>query len=215
LYVETLVVTDTSVFLDHQRHANTKDQDLVFLHMKIYFTHLMNIVNQRYINSFKNDPELRIYIKTKNFLFLTVEYYFFLPFIFFLNFKFSKTSTSSSWTDPKLVGDINYPTYNGRPVVVTTKTLDAFINYMNSLKLPFAYDHAVGLFKYEKLQLLFFLKIINLKYLSKDLWSDYGYSPSSRLGTVGYASICSICSPYRYSISEEIGGFFYANVNLN
>lgn len=62
-----------------------------------------------------------------------------------LNSSLFKTQRDSSWTDPSLVG---YTTkYNGREVLLTTATIDAFRNYMNSLSLPFTYDHAVGLFK--------------------------------------------------------------------
>ena len=45
LYVETLVVTDKTVFDDHVRLAQTNDTALVFLHMKAYFAHYMNGVN--------------------------------------------------------------------------------------------------------------------------------------------------------------------------
>ena len=40
LYVETLLVTDCSVYADHQIFANSTDQNVVFSHMKIYFGHL-------------------------------------------------------------------------------------------------------------------------------------------------------------------------------
>ena len=43
LYVELLVVTDSSIFNDHQRYANTTNKDLVFLHMRIYFAHYFYI----------------------------------------------------------------------------------------------------------------------------------------------------------------------------
>ena len=44
LYIETLLVTDYSIYLDHQRYANTTNQDLVLLHMRIYFSHVFNAV---------------------------------------------------------------------------------------------------------------------------------------------------------------------------
>jgi hypothetical protein len=72
LYVKLLVVTDPTVFYDHQRFAQTTNTDLVFLHMKIYFAHLINSVNQRFLQSFRNDPDLNLTIKLQNFLFLTV-----------------------------------------------------------------------------------------------------------------------------------------------
>ena len=72
LYVEKLIVTDPSVYADHQRFANTTNQDLVFLHMKIYFAHYIAIINQKFVKTFKNDPDLKIYVQLKNLLFLTV-----------------------------------------------------------------------------------------------------------------------------------------------
>ena len=50
--------------------------------------------------------------------------------------------TSVSFTDPTVVGDPNYPTYNGRQVILTTATLQNFTAYMNGLSLSFTYDHA-------------------------------------------------------------------------
>ena len=40
LYVETLVVADKSVYSDHERYSGYADQDIVFLHMKIYLMHV-------------------------------------------------------------------------------------------------------------------------------------------------------------------------------
>ena len=42
LFVEILLVTDSSVYNDHERFAGTKDKNTIFMHMKIYFSHLMN-----------------------------------------------------------------------------------------------------------------------------------------------------------------------------
>ncbi len=41
LYVEKLVVADYSVFQSHQIYANTTNTDLVLLHMRIYFSHVI------------------------------------------------------------------------------------------------------------------------------------------------------------------------------
>lgn len=62
LYVETLIVTDLSVYNDHQRITKSTDQNVVFQHMKLYFSHVINGVNklilkiydQLYKFSFKN-----------------------------------------------------------------------------------------------------------------------------------------------------------------
>ena len=40
LYVETLVVVDKSIYADHERYSGYSDQDIVFLHMKIYLTYV-------------------------------------------------------------------------------------------------------------------------------------------------------------------------------
>ena len=42
LDVDTLLVTDLTVYNDHRRFSGSNDQNVVFLHMKIYFLHLMN-----------------------------------------------------------------------------------------------------------------------------------------------------------------------------
>lgn len=41
LNIELLVVTDLTVFNDHKRYANTNNTDVAFLHMKIYYSHLI------------------------------------------------------------------------------------------------------------------------------------------------------------------------------
>lgn len=72
MFVEQLVVIDQTIYLDHQKFLNTNDRDVIFESMKIYFSHMFNGVNQQFVNSLANDPDLRIYIKLKNFLFFTV-----------------------------------------------------------------------------------------------------------------------------------------------
>ena len=42
LYVETLIVTDYSVFKSHQDFCKTTDTSKIFQHMRVYFTHLIN-----------------------------------------------------------------------------------------------------------------------------------------------------------------------------
>ena len=68
--------------------------------------------------------------------------------MYFEYYLFCSLKSPVNWTNPAVVGDSNYPTYNGRDVVVSTLTLTEFMNYMNSLSLPFTYDHAVGWLKY-------------------------------------------------------------------
>lgn len=50
----------------------TSDSSLIFQSMKVYYSHFFNGVNQQYQNSLSTDPDLRITIKLKNFLFYTV-----------------------------------------------------------------------------------------------------------------------------------------------
>lgn len=49
LFVETLIVTDRSVFIDHQRYTKSADPNVVFEHMRIYFSFIINGVG-----NFKN-----------------------------------------------------------------------------------------------------------------------------------------------------------------
>ena len=65
-------MTDKTIFDDHKAFAKTNDSSIVFLYMRAYFAHLINGVSRRYINSLVNDPDLRLYIRLSNYLFLTV-----------------------------------------------------------------------------------------------------------------------------------------------
>lgn len=58
-----------------------------------------------------------------------------------------QTEAESFWTDPSLVGISSVSSYRGRQVITTNRTLEAFKNFMNTLSVPFNYDHAIGLFK--------------------------------------------------------------------
>jgi hypothetical protein len=72
LFIEYMIVTDTSLFNDHIRYSQTNNTNLVFLFMKAYFAHYVNGVNQIFVNSFQNDKDLRITVKLSNYLFLKV-----------------------------------------------------------------------------------------------------------------------------------------------
>ncbi len=89
-----------------------------------------------------------------------------------------------------MVGDPNNLSYEGKDVLITTAAFDAFANFMNSKKFPFAYDHAVGVF-------------------NKDLWSAYSFQPiNSRKAVSGFSPIGQICSKSgKYSIVEDLSGF--------
>lgn len=45
LYLEVLVVTDYTIFVDHKEYAQTDDVSLVFLYMRTYFAHYINGVS--------------------------------------------------------------------------------------------------------------------------------------------------------------------------
>jgi hypothetical protein len=42
LYVEMLLVADVSIVNDHKQFAGSNDLNQVFMHMKIYYAHLIN-----------------------------------------------------------------------------------------------------------------------------------------------------------------------------
>ncbi|CAF0922549.1 unnamed protein product, partial [Brachionus calyciflorus] len=127
LFVELLVVTDSTVFQYHKNFMGSSDQNLIFSQMRIYYAHLINGINQRFTNSLVTDPDLRIFIVLKNFLFLT-------------------NAQDLTWLNINNVGEPGYPTYENKEVVLTGKTLNAFTTFMNSKNFEFTYDHAVALF---------------------------------------------------------------------
>ena len=50
-----------------------------------------------------------------------------------------------AWSDPAVVGVSNYPTYNGRPVILSDDALASFDEFLLTTNLT--YDHAIGLVK--------------------------------------------------------------------
>ena len=94
--------------------------------MKIYYSHLFNGVNQHYQDSLANDPDLRITIKLKNFLFFT---------------------NQTEWTNQYRNGIPGYAMHKGREVLKAGAVLDSFRNFMNENKFPFTYDMAIATFK--------------------------------------------------------------------
>ncbi len=65
---------DPSVYQDHQRYANTTNESLVLNYINIYFNHYVALINQRFVNTFQNDSNMKICVVLKNVLVLTVEY---------------------------------------------------------------------------------------------------------------------------------------------
>jgi hypothetical protein len=146
-YVEYLVVTDVTIYNDHSRFINSTDPNLIYQHIRIYFAYLVNGINQRYANGFFGDQDLNLNVQLTNFLILTVNFDYIKKVNFFKFKIIDNEKNNVNWTDPAVVGDVNNPTYNGKPVIVTRNALLAFTNYMNALTLPFTYDHAAGFFK--------------------------------------------------------------------
>ena len=72
LYVELLLVTDYSIYVKMQTFSGLTAQNDTFSFMHIYYTHLINAVNQRFATSLATDADLRIIIKITKFLFLLV-----------------------------------------------------------------------------------------------------------------------------------------------
>ena len=72
LDVETLVVVDNSVYLDHKAFINSVNDIEIFQHIRTYYAHMVNGVNDKYQYSFQNDPDVRINIKLMNVLIYTV-----------------------------------------------------------------------------------------------------------------------------------------------
>ena len=146
-----LLVTDKTIYQDHQVYANTTVQNLVFLHMRSYFAHYMNGVNEIYSNALRYDPDIRINILLTNLLFLTVRE-FWIRKLNVLKYYFKtiyclKEDVDCQWTNWTMVGLPTISSYRGRKVILDGNTLVAFRNYMQSKSFTFAYDHAVGLFK--------------------------------------------------------------------
>ena len=72
LYVEYLMVSDAVIFNRYMNLLQTSNSTIVIQYLQIFFTQLINAVNLRYINSFKNDPDLRIFVIFKGLLIETV-----------------------------------------------------------------------------------------------------------------------------------------------
>lgn len=82
LYVELLLVTDFSIYAKMQAFSGLTAQNDTFSFMRIYYTHLINAVNQRFATSLATDADLRIIIKITKFLFLLVSFLSLSQFLF-------------------------------------------------------------------------------------------------------------------------------------
>ena len=70
--VESLVVVDPSVYLDHKAYLKSSNDTEIFQHIRTYYAHMLNGVNDKYQYSLQNDPDMRINIKLMNILIYTV-----------------------------------------------------------------------------------------------------------------------------------------------
>ncbi|CAF0917232.1 unnamed protein product [Brachionus calyciflorus] len=126
LTIELLIVTDYSIYQNFKKFTGIKDQKLLLTYMKIYFSQFANGINFKYLNSFKDDTELRLTVKLKNFI-------------------FSINSNDSDWSDPKKVGFKEIHTFKSKEVILADEALGALAQYLNKKNLNFTYDHAVGI----------------------------------------------------------------------
>ncbi len=139
--VETLVVTDGSVFDGFMRDSQIKNLDYIFQSMRIYYNHLMNSVkiliiiinsnnfifyvicifykvNKVYNASFITDPDLRIEIKVVHYLFLV---------------------------EPRHLDWVRMKKHaNSIVTVLGRDTLASFSQYINQHFSHLSFDHAIG-----------------------------------------------------------------------
>jgi hypothetical protein len=119
MYTEVLLYIDVSNYENHIQMAGTSEYDLVLAHIEVYYIHFMNGINQRYQNSLKNDPDLRLTIGTKN---IAVE------------------SEFPYWYN-------NTGIFNGENIeyLDAEEGLYSFTTFMESVNVPFEYDLGAAL----------------------------------------------------------------------
>jgi hypothetical protein len=96
------------------------------------------------LNAFNNNTELRIEVRLNNFVIQTVRL---LVFFSLSIISFFYHQAPSFWTNISFVGVPEYPTYNSKEVIQSTRTLLAFRSFLATQLFPFEYDHAFGLFE--------------------------------------------------------------------
>ncbi|RNA34108.1 ADAM family mig-17-like [Brachionus plicatilis] len=124
--VETLAVLDISIFNYYKNLIQSNDLSLILEHIRVYYAHVINSVNQKFQNSLATDPDLRINVRLTNIL-------------------VASNAKESIWTDRSHVGDPSFPIYGNREVIIIGKALSKLGSYLNSLELNFEFDHAVGI----------------------------------------------------------------------
>ncbi len=88
MYVESLVVTDETIYDRFKFITGSTDNNIILENMKIYFAFFIYSVNLIYKNSLAYDPDLNIFIKLRNCIFLTVilEFKILIQFAFYFKF---------------------------------------------------------------------------------------------------------------------------------
>jgi hypothetical protein len=137
-------VTDCSLYTVHQKYLKTNDDEMIINHMKIFFSHLMTAVNQRYMNSFENYTIFSLNTTVKAFLILKVIIKRFSNSLKFFSF-YCKNPGDCLWASQELVGSKAVPTKDGVDVIIGEPTLRNFSKFISSKQFNFTFDHAMGL----------------------------------------------------------------------
>ena len=75
VYIEYGIISDSAVFNQIKYLLETSNTTLIIQYMQILFSQMINSVNQRYLISLENDPDLRISIVLTGMLIETVSLY--------------------------------------------------------------------------------------------------------------------------------------------
>jgi hypothetical protein len=80
------------------------------------------------------------------------------------------------------------PSFNSKPVVVSSFALKAFMQMMNSKDYPFSFDLAVG-------------------FMNKYIYNENADDSSINRILHGYSSKASVCTSAKYLLVSDFGGF--------
>ena len=111
------------------------------------------------------------------------------------------------WTNTSLVGHPEFKTYKGREVLVTSRTINAFGDWMEKNFFPSSLSMTMLLLCSgiktisTPFKINFILK--NYSLISKDLWSSLPGPPEDKSQVIGLSWTPGICNSSRYSIVEE------------
>ena len=75
VYIEYGIISDSAVFNQIKYLLETSNTTLIIQYIQILFSQMINSVNQRYLISLENDPDLRISIVLTGMLIETVSLY--------------------------------------------------------------------------------------------------------------------------------------------